>query len=258
LGLNGSGAQAMLSKPSRIDGSGSWFSADQSASLGFVLPATANEAGYPALALGVHLFASQADTRIHVSVNGEAKAVSMSRGSGACVHVVELNNAAQGEVYVLDIAVRNSRGQPLPFRLDGIQAAALSDLSHHPEVRPFFGYRVERDGDREFAWMPREVDLNLPPEWAGKKLRVEGYVPFGMHRQQNGISVFKLDAVVNGKPRKTVQMSADGPFDIVLELDPSRTGSDRTISVNLRSSSNFTPANEDRELSFIISKIEAS
>lgn len=259
FGVDGRGAPILLSKSTQVDGNGSWFSAERSAALGFFLSTEGTCQEACPLSIGLHLFIPTVGSRIDVSINGVLHPDQNTRGSGAGVHVVEFDPAQmEGNVYVVDIVVRDSEGRWLPFRLDGVQIAPAPTLRRYPEMRPFFGFRVEKDGDREFAWMPREVDFNLAPSLNGGTMRIAGYVPLSLHRQHGRIDKVQIEARMNGNLQKTIEASADTGFEMIIALDSAAAGDDGSIVVQLRANSAFRPAGEHRELSFIISEIEAS
>ncbi|WP_445492858.1 hypothetical protein [Rhodopseudomonas sp. RCAM05734] len=257
FGLEGRGALALLSKPARLDKYGSRFAAGQSASIGFVLSQAAGQTNLAGLALGLHLFTAYATGQVYVSVNGERCATIPLRGSGSRVEIIEIGTVltANPGACIIDVFVMLPSGAMVPFRVDAMQIAPLSELRRYPTHQPFFGFVTEKDGEREFAWMPQTVALTMPPDIGGKQLRLAGYLPYAMHRDKNQISYFTVDVLVNGQRIDTIRASADRVFELSVDLDDSSPGDDGTVRVDLRANSVLPAENDGRQLSFIVTEM---
>jgi hypothetical protein len=254
FGLERNKALALLSKPTSVDRNGSWFTGDQAACIGFVINDD-SVAERETLAVGLHLFTANTEGSVHINLNGEAYGAGPARGSGAHVHIVQLDRASatKGSVVVIEVAVRDADGKQLPFRLDSLELAPGRQLRAWPEFRRFGGFRVEKDGGREFAWMPHDVELCLSSASGNKALHIAGYIPFALHHTRNNISSFELNVVVNGRILETIRTSENESFERTVALGAA--GASPTIDVRLRANSSLPKDDERRELSFIVTNL---
>lgn len=249
--LAGNGSAALLSNPERLDGYGSWFPSNVSACIGFLLEEQPREQ----LHLALQIFVGRTASVLSISINGKTQTICC--GSGTKIHLISLDqNALPSEgPFVVDISAKDPRGRSVSFRLDELQVSPLPEIRRYPAHQHLFGYPTERDGEKEFAWMPRQVLLTLPPQAAGKQLNVKGHLPFSLHQARTKISELILDVSVDERPATQVRAQSDQTFEILIPLEYSRQSPDGAINVTL-SASNTLPEDADpRELSFIVSDI---
>lgn len=250
----GSAATALLSKPYRLDNYGSWFFSNVSASIGFLLEESPSEQ----LHLALQIFVGRTASVLSINVNGKKQTIRC--GSGTRIHLISLDQdiLPSERPIVIDISVKAPSGHAVPFRLDGLKVAPLQAIRRYPEHQHFFGYPTEKDGEREFAWMPRQVLLTLPPQESGKQLNVKGYLPFSIHQAKTKVSELVLEVSVNQRRAAHVKAQNDQEFDISIPLEPSTQGADDAINVTLSANSTLPEDADPRELSFIVTDIAIS
>jgi hypothetical protein len=122
-------------------------------------------------------------------------------------------------------------------------------------------YPIEEENGKKQVWVRQNSFIYLK-EAAGKKLVIQGFIPFSYHKKaHNELKEVVISVLVNGNELDRLAFNEDKQFEVVIDRDKLQSQTkDHDFLLDLKVSSEYIPSkigsgNDERELAIIISSI---